>query len=58
MGAAGELMLQLYYGYTCEGSRHQYRVEAPWTQISQVARQLLDRKFVGKAVLHVADEPR
>jgi NADPH:quinone reductase-like Zn-dependent oxidoreductase len=33
-------------------------VEAPWTQIGQVARQLLDRKFVGKAVLHVAAEPR
>ena len=33
-------------------------VEAPWTQIGQVARQLLERKFVGKAVLHVADEPR
>ncbi len=32
-------------------------VEAPWTQIGQVARQLLDRKFVGKAVLHVAAEP-
>jgi NADPH:quinone reductase-like Zn-dependent oxidoreductase len=30
-------------------------VEAPWTQIGQVARQLLDRQFVGKAVLHVAD---
>ena len=33
-------------------------VEAPWTQIGQVARQLLERTFVGKAVLHVADEPR
>jgi len=32
-------------------------VEAPWTEIGQVARQLLDRKFVGKAVLHVAAEP-
>jgi len=31
-------------------------VEAPWTQIGQVARQLLDRQFVGKAVLHMADE--
>jgi NADPH2:quinone reductase len=33
-------------------------VEAPWSQIGQVARQLLDRQFVGKAVLHVADGPR
>src|SRR5262249_46092161 len=30
-------------------------VEAPWTEIGPVARQLLDRSFVGKAVLHVAD---
>ena len=33
-------------------------VEAPWTQIGQVARQLLDRTFAGKAVLHVADGHR
>jgi NADPH:quinone reductase len=29
-------------------------VEAPWTEIGPVARQLLDRTFAGKAVLHVA----
>jgi NADPH2:quinone reductase len=29
-------------------------VEAPWTEIGSVARQLLDRNFAGKAVLHVA----
>lgn len=28
-------------------------IEAEWTEISRVARQLLDRSFVGKAVLHV-----
>ncbi len=28
-------------------------IEAGWTQIGAVARQLLDRGFVGKAVLHV-----
>lgn len=28
-------------------------VEAPWSRIGHVARQLLDRKFAGKAVLHV-----
>jgi NADPH:quinone reductase-like Zn-dependent oxidoreductase len=31
-------------------------VEAPWTQIGKIARQLLERKFVGKAVLHLATE--
>jgi NADPH:quinone reductase-like Zn-dependent oxidoreductase len=29
-------------------------VEAPWTQIADVARQLLERRYPGKAVLHVA----
>lgn len=29
-------------------------IEAGWTEIGTVARQLLDRGFVGKAVLHVA----
>jgi NADPH:quinone reductase-like Zn-dependent oxidoreductase len=29
-------------------------VEAPWTQIADVAQQLLNRSFPGKAVLHVA----
>lgn len=29
-------------------------LEAPWTQIANVARQLLDRHFPGKAVLHVS----
>lgn len=28
-------------------------VEAPWTQIADVARQLLDRRYPGKAVLHL-----
>jgi len=28
-------------------------VEAPWTDIAVIARQLLDRSFAGKAVLHV-----
>jgi len=32
-------------------------VEAPWTQIGHVARQLLDREFVGKAVLHLGAGP-
>jgi NADPH2:quinone reductase len=28
-------------------------VEAPWTDIPVIARQLLDRSFAGNAVLHV-----
>lgn len=28
--------------------------EAPWTEIATVARDLIDRRFTGKAVLHVA----
>lgn len=28
-------------------------IEAPWTEIGAVARQLLDRRFMGKAVLHL-----
>jgi NADPH:quinone reductase len=28
-------------------------VEAPWSEIAQVAQQLTDRKFLGKAVLHL-----
>ena len=31
-------------------------VEAPWTQIAPVGQSLLDRRFAGKAVLHVGDE--
>jgi NADPH2:quinone reductase len=33
--------------------RPQIEIEAPWTEIGAVARQLLDRSFMGKAVLHV-----
>jgi NADPH:quinone reductase len=29
-------------------------IEANWTEIGAVARQLLDRSFMGKAVLHVS----
>lgn len=29
-------------------------VEAPWTQVADIAQQLLDRRFVGKAVLQVS----
>ena len=28
-------------------------VEAPWTEITRVGRDLMDRRFAGKAVLHV-----
>jgi NADPH2:quinone reductase len=35
--------------------RPQIDVEAPWTQIGDVAQRLLNRSFTGKAVLHIAD---
>ncbi len=34
--------------------RPQIEVEAPWTQIGEVAQQLMSRSFAGKAVLHIA----
>jgi NADPH:quinone reductase-like Zn-dependent oxidoreductase len=37
-----------------EGTLHPHiEVEAPWTAIADVAQQLIDRRFPGKAVLHV-----
>ncbi|MDP9375560.1 MAG: alcohol dehydrogenase, partial [Chloroflexota bacterium] len=33
--------------------RPHIEVEAPWTAIADVAQRLLDRRFAGKAVLHV-----
>jgi NADPH:quinone reductase-like Zn-dependent oxidoreductase len=30
-------------------------VEAPWTQVAEVAQQLTDRRYPGKAVLHLTD---
>lgn len=35
--------------------RPQIDVEAPWTQIGDVAQRLMNRSFTGKAVLHVGD---
>jgi NADPH:quinone reductase-like Zn-dependent oxidoreductase len=32
--------------------RPRISIEAPWTQIADVARQLLERRFPAKAVLH------
>jgi NADPH:quinone reductase-like Zn-dependent oxidoreductase len=32
-------------------------IEAPWTEVGAVAQQLLDRRFPGKAVLHLQDGP-
>jgi NADPH:quinone reductase-like Zn-dependent oxidoreductase len=47
--------LALLAGMIARGSlRPHIDIEAPWTEIGSVARQLLDRSFVGKAVLHVA----
>jgi len=33
--------------------RPQIEVEAPWTSVGEIAEQLLDRAYVGKAVLHI-----
>jgi NADPH:quinone reductase-like Zn-dependent oxidoreductase len=30
-------------------------VEAPWTQVADLAQKLLDRRFTGKAVLHISN---
>lgn len=35
--------------------RPQIDVEAPWTQIGDVAQRLMNRGFTGKAVLHIGD---
>jgi NADPH:quinone reductase-like Zn-dependent oxidoreductase len=46
--------LALLAGMIARGSlRPHIEIEAPWTEIGAVARQLLDRSFMGKAVLHV-----
>lgn len=42
-------------GLVAAGQLHpRISIEAPWTQIADVAQQLLDRRFPGKAVLHVS----
>ena len=33
--------------------RPQIAVEAPWSEVGDVARRLIDREFAGKAVLHI-----
>ena len=38
-----------------DGRLHpEIRVEAPWTQIGEIAQKLLNRQISGKAVLHVS----
>ncbi len=34
----------------------QIALEDSWTNVADVAQQLLDRRFAGKAVLHVTGE--
>jgi NADPH:quinone reductase len=47
--------LALLAGMIAGGTlRPRIEIEAPWTEIGAVARQLLDRSFMGKAVLHLA----
>jgi len=46
--------LALLAGMIARGTlRPRIEVEASWTEIGAVARQLLDRSFMGKAVLHL-----
>jgi NADPH:quinone reductase-like Zn-dependent oxidoreductase len=46
--------LALLAGLVARGAlRPHIAVEAPWTEIGSIARQLLDRSFAGKAVLHL-----
>jgi NADPH2:quinone reductase len=46
--------LALLAGMIARGTlRPRIEIEAPWTEIGAVARQLLDRSFMGKAVLHL-----
>jgi len=46
--------LAILAGMVARGTlRPRIEIEAPWTDIATVARQLLDRRFMGKAVLHL-----
>jgi NADPH:quinone reductase len=36
-----------------EKLRPQIAVEAPWSEIGDIARRLIERDFTGKAVLHI-----
>jgi NADPH:quinone reductase-like Zn-dependent oxidoreductase len=47
--------LAILAGMIARGTlRPRIEIEAPWIEIGAVARQLLDRSFMGKAVLHLA----
>ena len=49
-----DVALARLVGLVAEGSlKPQIGVEAPWEEIANVARGLLDRSFTGKAVLHI-----
>lgn len=46
--------LAMLAGLVANGTlRPRIEIEAPWTEIGSVARRLLERNFMGKAVLHV-----
>lgn len=50
----GSVGLARLAGLIADGRLHpRIGVEAPWTEIGAVARQLIDRGYAGKAVLHV-----
>ncbi len=49
-----DIALARLAGLVADGRlKPQIAVEAPWTEIATVARELLDRRFTGKAVLHI-----
>lgn len=49
-----DIALARLVGLVAEGKlKPQIAVEAPWEELATVARELLDRRFTGKAVLHI-----
>ena len=53
MEPAGEGLAVLAQEVAQRRLRPHIEVEAPWTEIAGIARRLIAREFVGKAVLHV-----
>jgi len=51
---ASQGLERLGYLVAARRLRPQITLEAPWTDVARVARQLLDRRVPGKAVLHIS----
>jgi NADPH2:quinone reductase len=53
-GLQANVSLATLAGLIADGRLHpQIELEAPWTEVGDVAQQLLDRSYAGKAVLHI-----